>query len=151
MGELQSQGFLAASLAARFAPETGDAAFAAGLLHDVGRLVLLLGLTDEYRTVLRRLAVTKEASTVVENEMLGLDHAEIGAVLLALWGLPTELVQVVRYHHAPDRAPAKLQLLATAVHVADAYAHGSPVDDAAIARAGLTDKLAGWRKLAERA
>lgn len=150
VGELQAEGFVTASLAAQFAPETPDSAFAAGLLHDVGRLVLLLGMTDEYRTVLRRRAVTKEPAIAVENEMLGFDHAEVGAVLLSLWGLPTDLVNVVRAHHAPDTAPAHLRALASAVHVADAYAVGCAVDEEALERAGQRHKLAGWRKLAER-
>lgn len=149
VGELQAQGFVTASLASRFAPEASEAAFAAGLLHDVGRLVLLLGLTDEYRTCLRRMAVTKEAIPAVENEMLGLDHAEVGAVLMSLWGLPPDLVQAVRHHHAPDTAPPQLRGLACAVHVADAIATRATIDVDAVARAGYADKLASWRKLAE--
>jgi HD-like signal output (HDOD) protein/CheY-like chemotaxis protein len=150
VGEIQAQGFVTASLAARFVPEAADAAFAAGLLHDVGRLVLVLGLADEYRTVLRRLAVTQESTTAVENEMLGLDHAEVGAKLMSLWGLPAELEQVVRFHHAPDAAPPQLRALACAVHVAEAIAEGAEVDIGAIERAGYTEQLAAWRVRAER-
>jgi HD-like signal output (HDOD) protein/CheY-like chemotaxis protein len=151
IGELQSRAFTAATLAAKLVPESGDAAFAAGLLCDVGRLVLLLGLTEDYRTVLRRVAATKEAAELVEAEMLGLDHAEVGAVLMSLWGLPADLVDVVRSHHTPETAPAPLRPLACAVHFADSYAHGVPVDTAAIDRAGLSARLPAWQATAERA
>jgi HD-like signal output (HDOD) protein/CheY-like chemotaxis protein len=149
-GELQRHSFDTAALAAKLLPEAADEAFAAGLLHDVGRIVLTLGMTDEYGTVLRRVRSTGERTCDVETQMLGLDHAEVGACLLGVWGLPAPLVHVVGHHHAPDKAPPEERLVVAAVHVADALVHEGDVDSAALERAGLIDRLPAWMSIAGR-
>jgi HD-like signal output (HDOD) protein/CheY-like chemotaxis protein len=144
MTDLQTHSFGTAAIAAALLPERADDAFAAGLLHDVGRLILALGMTDEYRTVLRRTRSTGEPATDVETDMLGLDHADVGACLLGVWGLPAPLVDAVGHHHAPDRAAPEDRLVAAAVHVADAFADEGEVDVDAVERAGLRDRVASW-------
>jgi HD-like signal output (HDOD) protein len=149
IGELQAHAFQAAQIAAKLVPDHGDQAFAAALLADVGRVVLVLGMPDQYRTLVRRLTATGERITAVESEMLGIDHGEVGACLLGVWGLPASLVDVVRHHHAPDRAAPANALVAGAVHAADAFANGDVLDVDALERAGLSNRIAQWRAIAE--
>lgn len=95
-----------------------DEAFAAGLLHDVGQVVIALGMPDRYREVLRR-AQLGEPLVDVERELVGTNHADVGASLLQIWGLPAAIVDPIRFHHDPDSAPESARDLAHAVHTAD--------------------------------
>ena len=95
-----------------------DDAFAAALLHDVGQIALALGVPDTYREVLRR-AQLGESLVDVERELVGTTHADIGAGLLQIWGLPPVIVEPIRFHHDPSRAPEAAVDIANAIHTAD--------------------------------
>ncbi|MBN1172356.1 MAG: HDOD domain-containing protein [Micromonosporaceae bacterium] len=77
---------------------TAPDSFAAGILHDVGRLALAKVIPEEYEEVERRCRDGMNR-TAVEREQLGTCHAEVGAYLLRLWGLPQPLVDAVAGHH----------------------------------------------------
>jgi HD-like signal output (HDOD) protein/ActR/RegA family two-component response regulator len=127
-----------------------DEVYAAALLHDVGRVALALGLAD-YRGLVERARATGRPIEAVEHDELGVTHADVGACLLGLWGLPNAIVELVRHHHAPDGAPAPLRELACAVHVADALADPDglhELDLAAVERAGFVAALPRWRDAA---
>lgn len=127
--------------------------FTAGLLHDIGKVVMLAELPDDYMHLYTtRTGVTTEA----ERERLGCTHAEVGAYLMSIWGLPLTLVHAVAYHHAPNQtAEAKFSSL-TAVHVADAIAgeadpsplnHDAVMDHDYLHRLGLDERESLWRSL----
>jgi HD-like signal output (HDOD) protein len=90
----------------------------------------------------------------VELELFGVTHADVGARLLAIWGLPMAIVDVVQFHHDPGSAPESARRLASIVHVADAMVHKPPIpmeiDMPSIERAGCAHLVAGWRAIAER-
>ncbi len=87
-----------ASTLERRAPWAEDA-FMAGLLHDVGRLVLATRLPDEFAGIERLVEREGWPHHVAERQVLGTDHARIGAALLGTWGLPSAVVTAVRQHH----------------------------------------------------
>jgi putative nucleotidyltransferase with HDIG domain len=99
-----------------------DMAFAAGLLHDVGQLVLMSGGGKRFREVLEKARERKVPLHNAEAELLGATHAQVGAYLLQLWGLPQEIVEPVALHHekSPGRAGADIP---SAVALANALAH----------------------------
>jgi putative nucleotidyltransferase with HDIG domain len=94
-----------------------EEAFVAGLLHDIGKVIMSAYLKAEFAQVLTRVAKGKSTFSDAERDVLGFDHAEVGARLLERWNLPPTLVTAVRYHHSPSQIPDNL--LAALVHVAD--------------------------------
>ncbi len=108
-----------------------EQAFAAGVLHDVGKLILAEKLSDQYSEIIQESHATKLPLHEVERKHLGASHAEVGAYLLALWGLPVPLVEAVACHHNPRRCANHNLCLAGVIHIADALQHaGSAQPDA---------------------
>jgi HD-like signal output (HDOD) protein len=138
-------------------PKTVDHAFTAGLLHDVGKLVLAANLPDQYSQTLALARAQKMPLSEVERETLGATHAEVGAYLLGLWGLPDPIVEAVAYHAHPRRCPDHKFSPLTAVHVANALEHEARVinaDEVApawereyLSELGLTHRLDAWRDI----
>lgn len=125
-----------------------EEAFTAALVHDIGRLVLALYLPERHAEVAVR--SDTEPSCDVEREVVGANHAQIGAYLLGVWGLPLAIVEVVAHHHAPSDAGSGGRVLA-AVHVADHLLEGGcghPLDLGFLDRSGLSGELPSWRTLA---
>jgi HD-like signal output (HDOD) protein len=104
-------------------PSRGDDAFAAGLLHQVGKLIFALGMPGPYGEVLARVRAG-EALAAVEREVIGADHAEVGAELLRIWGLPASIFEAIRFYREPASAPEAVREVAAAIHIATTGAHG---------------------------
>lgn len=96
--------------------------FLAGLLHDIGRLVMALRVPAQLSEAFARHDATEQTLTECETEVLGADHAEVGGALLAHWLFPAAMVETVRWHHAPGVTASHPQE-ASIVHVADILAH----------------------------
>jgi len=92
--------------------------FVAGLLHDVGRLVIYLQAPERARQVFAARARHPMLLRDAEVEVFGFDHAEVGGALLKAWNYPANLIQTVRHHHQPLHA-GSFQLEASLIHVAD--------------------------------
>jgi putative nucleotidyltransferase with HDIG domain len=98
-----------------------DYAFTAGLLHDIGRLVLVSCFPRHYEAVLAWRARHDTVLLEAERAVLGIDHVEAGLALAEHWQFSDTLRLAIGGHHAPEQAGASF--LATIVHVADAIAH----------------------------
>jgi putative nucleotidyltransferase with HDIG domain len=97
-----------------------DAAFLAGMLHDIGFLALAFldpARSDELHE--RLSAEPNRKVREVEGEMMEICHDELGAILARHWNLPEELIGILRHHHEPDKAPAESQRLARMIHLAE--------------------------------
>jgi HD-like signal output (HDOD) protein len=132
-----------------------DEAFTAGMLHDIGKLVLAVNFPDQFNNALLTAARENVELTAVETELFGAHHADVGGYLLGLWGLSTPVVEAIALHHSPSRSVEKAFTPLTAVHVANTLAHKSAVtktriprsqiDQAYIAELGLAERLAFWK------
>lgn len=108
----------------------GNLLFTAGLLHDIGRVVLAQAKGADYGQLLNKAASTGTNATALEKSTYGFTHADVGACLMDTWKLPVLLVEAVRYHHQPTAA-AGVKKLAGGVCVGNALAHRfeHPADD----------------------
>jgi putative nucleotidyltransferase with HDIG domain len=116
-------GQLAERIVQAMAEVGGDArsqAQVSGLLHDVGRLVMVQELASRYETTLTLCKEKRLPLHQAERETFGVSHAELGAHILALWGLPEAVVEAIAFHHSPDRIKAVAgKELMTAVYAAE--------------------------------
>jgi HD-like signal output (HDOD) protein len=104
-------------------PSTRDVTVVAALLHDIGTLILASKMPDKFCSALSRARERNCETFEAEEELLGTSHAEIGAYLLGLWGIPNLAVEAMAYHHHPTRIPHSGFDSSTAVYVADLLAH----------------------------
>jgi HD-like signal output (HDOD) protein/ActR/RegA family two-component response regulator len=123
--EFQNHANLTARIVRSFplARVAADAAVAAGLLHDVGKLALAARLPDKLEQAARVSAERHQSLYEAETELYGVSHAEIGAYLLGLWGLPTLVTEAVAYHHAPLRASHQRLDPVSVVYLSNLLAH----------------------------
>jgi putative nucleotidyltransferase with HDIG domain len=100
-----------------------DAPFVAGLLHDVGQLVLFNRAPEMARQALLMSvdAIDDAGLYLCERRLMGFDHAAVGVALARNWGLPRSLQECIEFHHEPDRAQEYPLEVAT-VHIANSVA-----------------------------
>jgi HD-like signal output (HDOD) protein len=131
-----------------------EQAFAAGVMHDIGKLILAENLPEQYQAILAESKATNTELIKVERKHLNATHAEVGAYLLALWGLPVPLVEAVACHHTPRRCCTTTLCLAGVIHIADALQHSqglhselvaNPVDQDYLKHTGLDTHYESWR------
>jgi len=102
--------------------ELPSGAFIAGLLHDVGKLLIAVSMPARYEDILGVVAVTGASLIACEREVLGTDHAELSGLAIARWELAEPIRLAACYHHEPEHAPASGKLsLTLAVHQADEF------------------------------
>lgn len=127
-----------------------EAAYTAGILHDIGKLMLADGLPGEFQKVLARSATEDVSFSEIEMEVFGASHAGLAAYLLGLWGLPASMVEAVAFHHTPERSTQPEFGPLTAVHVANALEHEIDGEDFYLNMdylkgIGVAGRLEDWR------
>ena len=159
----QSHALLTSRIAMRIIGNKSQAedAFMAAMLHDAGKLVLATYLPDQFARALEAKREQARPMHVVEQEVAGVTHAEVGAYLLGIWGLPYPIVEAVARHHDPEQVPHKHFEILDAVHVADLLAreHESAsaggagemceeINPSYLEALGMVDQLPAWREMA---
>jgi HD-like signal output (HDOD) protein len=130
------------------------AAYEAGLMHDIGKLVLATAAPAGAARAASLVTAAGRSIGEAEQEVFGCDHGVVGAYLLDLWGLPPAIVEAVAYHHRPAASSVDAFGPLAAVYVANALlaATCSPLlDDSGLdrewlARIGLGERLPVWRE-----
>ncbi|HXZ11386.1 MAG TPA: response regulator [Candidatus Sulfotelmatobacter sp.] len=155
---------LVAKIAGRFSlpPYLHNIAIVAGLLHDVGKLLLATRSSRHFSRAVMGAREENRPLFDVEAELMGVSHAEIGAYLLGIWGLPSPVVEAVAHHHHPGRVPQQELDAVGAVHIANFLAHEHPVHRVPGAQPayrapqpdylealGMSDQMAHWGEMAE--
>ena len=127
-------------------------AFTAGMLHDMGKLMLADSLPQEFQKALALAAEEKISLAAAEMEVFGATHAGLAAYLFGLWGLPAGIVEAVAFHDAPERSDLKKLSALTAVHVANALLDETETDHMNLDylhQIGVADRLDDWQDTAK--
>ncbi len=103
---------------ATFAQMHPEDAYIAGLLHDIGKIILMEKSAPRYLATLRKAVQLDRPEVDVEREDFGFSHADVGSVLAVKWSLPEDLAIAIRYHHAPAKDPFH-RSLSSLIHLAD--------------------------------
>lgn len=159
---LQGHAYRVGSLARRIVPDRhlADEAFLAGMLHDIGKMLLAVHLPDRVHALREDLVSRPRPMHEAEQEHFGVTHAEMGAYLLGLWNLPHTVVEAVALHHRVGPLEAATPLV-LAVHAADVLVHectgtaglllpGAQPPGLAVLADGspLGEMITGWREIA---
>jgi putative nucleotidyltransferase with HDIG domain len=162
--EFHQHAQLTAKIAARIPGQSSlsSSVVVAAMLHDVGKLVMAERIPDHFARAMAGVEQEKRPLYSIEEELIGVSHAEVGAYLLSLWGLPYPVVEAVAHHHHPERIPPGKLDMTSIVYVANLLAHensalhsgGSPsfhlpIDLKVLESCGTVEKLPVWQKMAE--
>lgn len=128
-----------------------DDAFMAGVLHDLGKLILFTGFPEAYQEVMALMNAQVMDPSELERRIFGATHADVGAALLGLWAFPDPTVEAVAFHHLPSKCINSQFSPLTAVHVANVFAgpgtgnYVNTLDQAYLERLGLSQNLDTWK------
>ena len=135
--------------------ETANNAMLAGIVADVGHLIMLQQRTDDYPQLLESAQFEGIPVWEMEQRHYRVTHAELGAYLIGLWGLPDIIVEAVAFHHTPSDCLERKFGILTAVHVASAllseldcwhhWPFGGTLDDDYLIAIGKSHRLPVWR------
>ena len=135
--------------------EIENFAFTAGLLHEVGKIILLLNYPKKFKEFLAiKLRNWDRSNHDIEEEVFGLSHAKIGAHLVGLWGLPDPIVEAILFHETPSECASNAPSPLTFVHVANAFEEEyiddayqkipSKIDQEYLYKTGLYPRIPKW-------
>ena len=162
-GHSMATGMLAQKIAKmeRASREDQDEAYVAGMLHDIGKVMMASSFAEQYASAVSIATERKVPMIEAEREVFGVTHAEVGAYLLGLWGLPISIVEAVALHHLPGNSLLNSFSPLTAVHTASVFENdisengigvsSTRIDDEYLEKLGLADRLEDWRDSAREA
>jgi HD-like signal output (HDOD) protein len=142
---------------AKLHKDSVDNSFLSGVLHDVGKLVLVENYGVEYLQLNQKAKCQDLPTLDAELQTYRATHADVGGYLLGLWGLPQEIIEAVALHHRPEFSPCNEFTPLTALHIANALAHNNlneelpavRINMAYLQRIGIDEHLEHWRSMAD--
>lgn len=147
------------SKAEKMNSQSQQLAFTAGLVHDVGVLILAQNFPEQFQKATSLSQDSQVELWRAEEEVFTASHEAVGAYLLGLWGLPDALVESVAFHHRPEEYAGMEFCCLTIVHAAHALenefddpsfnAKSSAVSEAYLKKLGVWEKLPQWREVAQ--
>lgn len=145
----QAVGILAKRIARQECSAVAADAFTAGLLHDIGEVVLAANLPAQATAVQELMAHEKMTKLAAEQQIFEATHPEVGAYLLGLWGLPSAVVEAVAFHHMPRACATTSFTAVTAVYLADSlvrsHNQGPAQDVEYLTELNLLKKWTDWQ------
>lgn len=136
-----------------------DDSFISGILHDIGKLVLITELNDEYSQIISNAKTKNIFLRDAELQSLKASHCDLGAYLIGLWGLQGPIVEAIGFHHRLDEYPAESFSPALAVHIANTFYYQHKVADnigaplelnlSYIEKLGLSDNIDTWQEICQ--
>ncbi len=105
--------------------ERGDNIYAAGLLHDIGLIIMDQFCRHEFSEIIQKLNEGEKGIISIERELLGFDHAELARAIMESWNIPTELCMAIGGHHEPLDVNTKYSKMARTLFITDSYCQKS--------------------------
>jgi HD-like signal output (HDOD) protein/CheY-like chemotaxis protein len=134
-----------------------DDSFMAGLLHDLGKLILSINFPEQYGEAQ---AAAKDRNIFLweaEREIFSTSHSEVGAYLIGLWGLPDPIIEGLAFHHDPNKCQGQGFSPLLAVHVANVLEHQENTSEAEaiipqiapdyLAKFDMANRLTVWKEI----
>lgn len=132
-------------------------AYFAGLLHDVGKLVLADNFPEKFMQIINLSKKNNTPAYVFEKDAFGTTHAEVGSYLIGLWGLDDAIVEAVAFHHSPEMCPERKFIPMTSVYISNALENAlqssnsweeTPVfNENLISELNLADHISQWKNI----
>jgi len=151
LADFQQHALAVGRLARAMASREKDEVFVSGLLHDLGKLILFKNLPRKFREIIARTNSGAVFWKDVEQEIIGCSHAELGASLLELWGIPETVVEAVACHHQPKAAALQKFEAPAVVYLANELINARSVDQPDLERWGVQQKIKEWQGAAPNA
>jgi putative nucleotidyltransferase with HDIG domain len=123
--------------------------YVAGLIHDVGKIIMASTFPNHFQAIYAQPSIGDDDLIAREKEILGVDHAELGALYLRRHNLPAILVETTRFHHRPEAAGANI-VMAASVQVANFLMHQADyktAEDSAAVTEETIMSASGWKLL----
>ncbi len=133
----------------------------AGMLHDVGKLILIRNKPEQFEEIYQRSKSESVSRHELEKDYFGITHAEVGAYLLGIWNLPDDVVKAISYHHKPSLASLDTSYsMVLSVYVTNVLCHQQTVqqkkgnlyriDKNYLSELNMVNKLPQWREIAKK-
>lgn len=129
----------------------------AGLLHDLGKLILATNFNATYEQVMAESRTSEKRLWELEQAAFGTSHAEIGAYLMGLWNIENPIIEAIAFHHRPSKCASPHLGLLAAVHIANGLEHEEAsledpelqgqFDEEYLARLGVSGRISEWRQV----
>lgn len=114
-----STALMASKIMERINPENKETAYTAGLLHDIGELILIKNEREIYQNLLEEIKTEETLPRIViEESMIGFSHADLGAALARKWNLPRQIRNGIFFHHRIEDSELE-NIIALVVYIAD--------------------------------
>lgn len=149
-------GRIARSISEQINPSVAGDAFTAGLLHDIGEVVLAVNMPEKFANSEKLIGDGILSRNKAEKQIFETTHSEVGAYLLGLWGLPHQVVEAVAFHHKPSSFQKENFTSLIAVHIANAInRYGTEdwsvepekfIDVECMQSLGLMEKIPVWQE-----
>lgn len=127
-------------------PKQIEEAFIGSLLHDIGKLVLWQA-SNYFEDIQRQMKDFNVTETAAEYLLYETSHAEVGAYLLGVWGLPESLIEMVAFHHKPSASPNKGFSPLTILHGSNHIITKEPLDEAYLSDFILNSTVNKWIRI----
>jgi HD-like signal output (HDOD) protein len=162
--ELQAHSQLTAKIAGQIpaSAHVRGIALVAVILQDVGKLVLAMRAPEHFKRALKGAQTEGRPLHAVETELMGVSHAEVGAYVLGIWGLPSPVVEAVAHHHHPERVPQDSLDAVGIVYISNILAHQvadraplpesssqREIDPEYLDRIGVSEQFPSWQEMAK--
>jgi putative nucleotidyltransferase with HDIG domain len=140
----------------KWGQELQDEAFMAGLLHDIGKLILVEKFPAQCLKVVEKVGQTNCRVHEAERDIFGTTHTQVGAYLLGIWGLSETIIKTVAYHHSPGSCPGPPAGSLPVVYLANIFEgkrsagiemESLPdLDTEYLERLGMADRVTIWQR-----